>query len=1855
MTQKNNSLALAQQLLGTGAVLGAITPTSAAIYTLDNNLYSPPFPIWQTNPDTGAFIPPSIPAPSTTPNNPFGLNMAYDGTYIYYNNGSGVGTNTIYKIDAATGQVVAQATPPSTVPLLGGIAYLNGELYGIAAFNSDLYLFDPSTLAFQSTITTGIGSGYAVEGLAGNSDNGMLYAIAQGAPGTFFELNPSTGAVVATAPDNNQGLNEQDMAYQNGQLFVSDTNGLGSSGGTNVIDVYDATTFAFLRRMPVATQGFVSGLAGDGLGVAPSPVSYYSVNANAGDNLHFATSTPAGGPNEFVNNLYPELLLYDPNGNLVAVAAGNGSDGRNSVIDFTVPQGDAGQWIIEVAQSPNTSAPTFGEYGLTATGATGTLAPFTVTAATPAPGALIQPPSTVTISFNQSVFIPSLTAGELEVNGVAATGFTVDNATTVTWAIPSSAYGTGVDLANVVTLGADASGNQVTDISGQTLIPFSYTFFTTNVAPTVVSSSVDGQVFSPAPANITDVVTFSQPMNTTFTTDASFQLYGQYRNQVIAAASFSWDPTGTILTINFAKVPDDVYTLTLFASGFENVVGIPLASNYVSNFTVTLGTAAFPTPLTSIPPLGDLIYTGSDSHVLATSTDVNSLTLALNAGESLTLIGTPSAANQQLVITVLNPGGTTVATATALAPGQNVVIENAPAATTGTYTIQISDSSGNLGLYSIQAYLNSYVKQGTSNDTIGTAQNINPSSYTLSSGSNRLGLVGSLPAGTLQPGDAFVVSQGTYFTGTSNILVINEAGQVINTIPINLNYSYTVGEVKLSPYNNELYVGLTTSNPFVVPTQEITGELLELDPVTGKLLNTINLPADPWINGNPNFYYFYPFAFDAATDGTFWISQPDSNNIIHVDGSGNVLASYSTGSILPYSPTVRPDGEVYFTSNTPNAIFLLDPNTGNISQFASQPNPQFSNLAGTGGLWSADFYNGAQRFDSSGNLLQSVGYYGSTQAQNDPSGNVWVSNDYYQAAFLFDSNGNQLQSVTVPNAEGLAVWGVDNPNPPAQDTQDYYSFSLTAGQSATLVAKSLNSLGVQISLVDGNGNVLATGVSGASNVDSSISNFVAPTTGTYYVKVTGAPGVQYSVAVTRGATFELKPNGTQQTAQPITGNGVLGAATPGGTLVIGNTFQGIDFASPNNPCGCLPPDTNAAVGPTQVIETVNEEIRVWDKTTGATVLDESLASFFGQGSFGDVYVLYDNTADRFYVTAFDGSATGLLLAISKDSNALDGWLPTYNLNVNGGAGTPDYPKPGFNKDAIFVDYNDFSGSGDAKIATINKAAAFAGTLQMYISTPAPEFRAMTPAQMNGDTTGGTEWFFSTDGNDVSGNTMRVTAMTNYFSTTPTYTYYSIPVTPYQAPAVADQPGGSWTTFPNTTTYSVQYLNGMLVTAMASGTAADGYTYPKGLYYEVNVASGTPVLVNQGVIDPGPGVSVQMPSVAMDRNGNLGFTWMEASSTEYLSMWIGSLDNQGHFSSYDVSPGGGFFYQNSRIGDYSTVALDPTSNTFWAANEYIGSDGASDIWRTYIASFSLPPAVDNNWYSVDVQSGQALSLQTSTPSDQGGQFINTASLEIELYDTFGNLVAVGTKLADGRNEALFYNAPVTGQYFVHLYNDPGTSGEYFLSATTKAYASGGISGQVYNDLSGSGSQTPADPGLDHWEINVYTASNQYVASQLTYGGGYFDIAGLAPGRYKVSEVLMNGWTETQPSTLNKTYTVTVAANQTTSGLLFGNFQNVTIAGTVFNDLTGIGSFLPGDPGLSGWTVKLISSAGKTVATTTSDANGNYTFANVGPARSRSRKRSRMAGFRPCRQRRARTASPPRAARTPAACCSATSSS
>ncbi len=65
---------------------------------------------------------------------------------------------------------------------------------------------------------------------------------------------------------------------------------------------------------------------------------------------------------------------------------------------------------------------------------------------------------------------------------------------------------------------------------------------------------------------------------------SSFDLYGQYRNQHIAAASFGWDPTGTQLTINYNHLSGDTYRLTLFAGGFQDLVGHAVSSDFTVDF-----------------------------------------------------------------------------------------------------------------------------------------------------------------------------------------------------------------------------------------------------------------------------------------------------------------------------------------------------------------------------------------------------------------------------------------------------------------------------------------------------------------------------------------------------------------------------------------------------------------------------------------------------------------------------------------------------------------------------------------------------------------------------------------------------------------------------------------------------------------------------------------------------------------------------------------------------------------------------------------------------------------------------------------------------------------------------------------------------------------------------------------------------------------------------------------------------------------------------------------------------------------------------------------------------------------------
>src|SRR5262249_9740211 len=74
------------------------------------------------------------------------------------------------------------------------------------------------------------------------------------------------------------------------------------------------------------------------------------------------------------------------------------------------------------------------------------------------------------------------------------------------------------------------------------------------------------------------------------------------------------------------------------------------------------------------------------------------------------------------------------------------------------------------------------------------------------------------------------------------------------------------------------------------------------------------------------------------------------------------------------------------------------------------------------------------------------------------------------------------------------------------------------------------------------------------------------------------------------------------------------------------------------------------------------------------------------------------------------------------------------------------------------------------------------------------------------------------------------------------------------------------------------------------------------------------------------------------------------------------------------------------------------------------------------------------------------ITTSTPADGPGEFGNRLNPKLELFDSTGGLVANGTPLADGRNEAIFYTVLASGFMSVRVSGEATTTGEYVLTVS-----------------------------------------------------------------------------------------------------------------------------------------------------------------------------------------------------------------
>ncbi len=167
----------------------------------------------------------------------------------------------------------------------------------------------------------------------------------------------------------------------------------------------------------------------------------------------------------------------------------------------------------------------------------------------------------------------------------------------------------------------------------------------------------------------------------------------------------------------------------------------------------------------------------------------------------------------------------------------------------------------------------------------------------------------------------------------------------------------------------------------------------------------------------------------------------------------------------------------------------------------------------------------------------------------------------------------------------------------------------------------------------------------------------------------------------------------------------------------------------------------------------------------------------------------------------------------------------------------------------------------------------------------------------------------------------------------------------------------------------------------------------------------------------------------------------------------------------------------------------------------------------------------------------------------------------------------------------------------------------------------IKGEKFNDVNGNGIKDAGDSGIPEWQINIAgtdaLTGDSVSKTIITDSNGNYDITGLTPGTYTISEVIQPGYIQTAPAVSQSgtvSYTVTITNSGTiTTDKDFGNFKLGEVHGQKFEDLNANGVKDDNETGLAGWNITINGTdtiTGQQVnLTTTTDSNGNYNFTSL----------------------------------------------
>ncbi len=211
------------------------------------------------------------------------------------------------------------------------------------------------------------------------------------------------------------------------------------------------------------------------------------------------------------------------------------------------------------------------------------------------------------------------------------------------------------------------------------------------------------------------------------------------------------------------------------------------------------------------------------------------------------------------------------------------------------------------------------------------------------------------------------------------------------------------------------------------------------------------------------------------------------------------------------------------------------------------------------------------------------------------------------------------------------------------------------------------------------------------------------------------------------------------------------------------------------------------------------------------------------------------------------------------------------------------------------------------------------------------------------------------------------------------------------------------------------------------------------------------------------------------------------------------------------------------------------------------------------------------------------------------------------DTIGKgatSVALHTLLDTAGDYGVHRISPIPAGWINTTHNDSVTfkitTSSTVDTASTLAFKLVIVNGTVFADLNGNGGKDGGENGVFG---KVVTISGAGTVS--TDSSGFYADSAVGPGTHNITLAAEAGVTQTSgPYSFTAQSGNFPASNQ--FGKNFGQFTNTTVSGTVYRDRNNSGTRDAGEEGLSGWVVNM----GRW-GSQTSDANGNYSFPDIGP--------------------------------------------